>query len=318
MRSTQARVWAELGDFYLGEGPQVVSVEGSPELVWVNIQTGDGAKAGAVHRHPLAGGLDRRFDAPGQPGFLRAVANTNRVLVGVEKSLRTLDLVSGEWSEPLATLPDANPLTIINDGTVVPDGRALVFGTKDTKFKDPAAHLYLYTVDDNRLSVLASHQTCSNGKVFGSDGRGLILYDIDTPTRKVARYRLDVAGRAATPDGTAIDLARHAGSPDGMCDCGDGTAIIAFYNPDFAEAGRAVRFDLPTGEEVEEWTTPGSPRVTCPVLVRLEGGVRLVLTTATEGMPAEMRARCPNAGRLFVADTELTHYPAPGVVRLPG
>ena len=73
MRSTEAHVWAELGDYYLGEGPQVVEVEGSPELVWVNIQTDAEATTGVVHRHPLAGGLDRKFDAPGRPGFLRGI-----------------------------------------------------------------------------------------------------------------------------------------------------------------------------------------------------------------------------------------------------
>jgi sugar lactone lactonase YvrE len=126
-----------------------------------------------------------------------------------------------------------------------------------------------------------------------------------------------VAARTATPDGTAIDLSKQTGFPDGMCDCGDGTAIIAFYNPDFAESGRAARFDLATGKEIEEWTTAGSPRVTCPLLVRLDGRVRLVLTTATEGMPVEMRAQCPNAGRLFIADTQLAECPPPGVVRTP-
>jgi sugar lactone lactonase YvrE len=225
--------------------------------------------------------------------------------------------VSGEWSDPLATIPDANARSIINDGTVLPDGSAIVFGTKDTKFKDPLADLYLYTVADRRLSVLASRQTCSNGKVFASDARGLMLYDIDTPTRKVARYRLDVAARTATPDGAAIDLLHQPGFPDGMCDCGDGTAIIAFYNPDFAEAGRAARFDLATGTEVEQWTTPGSPRVTCPLLLKLDGRVKLVLTTAAEGMPAEMRAKCPNAGRLFIADTQFAECPPPGLVRMP-
>ena len=32
-------------------------------------------------------------------------------------------------------------------------------------------------------------------------------------------------------------------------------------------------------------------------------GVKLVLTTATEGMPADQRALCPYGGALFVADT---------------
>ena len=166
------------------------------------------------------------------------------------------------------------------------------------------------------MSVLADRQTCSNGKVFASDARGLVLYDIDTPTRKVMRYRLDVTARTATPDGVALDLSNQVGLPDGMCDCGDGTVIVAFYNPDFAEAGRAVRFNLSNGEAVEEWTTPGSPRVTCPLLVKRPEGVKLLLTTAAEGMPDEMRAKCPNAGCIFVADTQFKECPAPEAVRV--
>jgi sugar lactone lactonase YvrE len=236
--------------------------------------------------------------------------------VGLDKELRLCDVLNADWSPPLATIPDHNPRTIINDGNVVPGGKAIAFGTKDTEFKEPIANLYLYTVDDNRVSVLADKQTCSNGKVFARDSHGLILYDIDTPTRKVARYRLDVAARTATPDGIAVDVSNQTGFPDGMCDCGDGTAIIAFYNPDFAAAGQAIRFNLSTGGAIEKWTTPGSPRVTCPLLVKRPDGVKLILTTATEGMPAEMREKCPNAGCLFIADTSLSSCPEPEVVRL--
>jgi sugar lactone lactonase YvrE len=78
-----------------------------------------------------------------------------------------------------------------------------------------------------------------------------------------------------------------------------------------------VRFNLTTGEAVEEWLTPGSPRVTCPLLVKRPEGVKLLLTTATEGMPAEMRAKCPSAGCLFIAETQLNDCPAQEVVRLP-
>jgi sugar lactone lactonase YvrE len=254
---------------------------------------------------------------PGRPGFLLPLATENQALVGLDKELRLVDLWEGTWSEPLARIPEDDPRTIINDGAAVPGGKAIVFGTKDTKFKDPIAHLYLYTVDDNRISVLADRQTCSNGKVIAADARGLVLYDIDTPTRKVARYRLDVAARTVTPDGTALDLSGEVGFPDGMVGCGDGTVVAAFYNPDFAAAGRAVRFDLATGQAVEEWTTPGSPRVTCPLLAKRPEGVKLILTTAVEGMPAEMRAKCPGAGSVFVADTRLADCPAPELVRLP-
>ena len=323
MRSTEARVYidyTEETDRFLPEGPRWMTVGGRPALVWVNIQHDVSATAGDLHVHfpGTDGSNDYAIRCPGRPGFLLPLADENQALVGVDKELRVIDLSTGMWSEAVATIPDADPRTIINDGEIVPGGKAVVFGTKDTKFDAEAklAHLYLFTVEDDRITVLADKQVCSNGKVFATDARGLMLYDIDTPTRKVKRYRLDMDARTATPDGVALDLANQPGFPDGMCDCGDGTVIVAFYNPDFVEAGRAVRFNLATGETLEEWTTPGSPRVTCPLLVKRPGGVRLVLSTAAEGMPADMRARCPNAGCLFIADTQFADCPASEVVRL--
>jgi sugar lactone lactonase YvrE len=246
-------------------------------------------------------------------------AGGNRVLVGVDKGLRSFDVLTREWSAPLATIPDSNPRTTINDGEIVPGGKAVVFGTKDMEFDTAAklAHLYLYTVDDNLITALADKQICSNGKVFAADERGSILFDIDTHTRVVARYRFNLADRATVHDGVAIDLSRQIGFPDGMCECGDGTVIVALYNPEFATEGRAVRFHLTTGEAIEEWLTPGSPRVTCPLLVERADGVKLILTTATEGMPAEMRSRCPTAGCLFIADTQFESCPRPEFVNLP-
>jgi sugar lactone lactonase YvrE len=322
MRSTEAKVYidfTEESDRFLPEGPRWLTVQGKPALAWINIQLDAAADEGELHIHfpGTDGSEDSGIGCPGRPGFLLPSAVADQALVGVEKELRLVDLWQSVWSEPLVEIPDDDSRTIINDAEIVPGGKAVVFGTKDTQFKEPIAHLYLYTVDDNRLSVLADKQLCSNGKVFASDARGLILFDIDTPTRKVARYRLDVVARTLTPDGTALDLANQPGFPDGMCDCGDGTVIVAFYNPEPVEAGRAVRFSLATGEPVEEWLTPGSPRVTCPLLVKRPGGVKLILTTATEGMPAGMRAKCPNAGALFIADTQFADCPPPEVVRFP-
>jgi sugar lactone lactonase YvrE len=322
MRSTQGKVYidfAEDEDRFLPEGPRWVMIQGRPALVWVNIQIGANEEEGDLHIHfPGSDGSDDcAVGCPGRPGFLLPLATENQALVGLDKHLRLVDLWEGTWSDPLAEIPDENPRTIINDAEVVPGGKAVVFGTKDTQFKEPLAHLYLYTVDDNRVTVLADQQTCSNGKVFATDPHGLILFDIDTPTKKVVRYRLDVAARTATPDGTALDLSNEAGFPDGMCDCGDGSVIVAFYNPEPVAAGRVVRYNLGTGEAIEEWTTPGSPRVTCPLLVKRPEGVKLILTTATEGMPAEQRAKCPQAGCVFVADTQFVDCPAPEVVRLP-
>lgn len=317
LRSTTATVLhaqtAE-ADRFLPEGPRAITLGGRPALAWVNIQTAPDATGGAVHVR-FGDGEHRKFPQPLRPGFLLPTDRPDALFVGREKEVGLLDLGTNTFTV-LGNIGDPNPRTLINDGELVPGGRAVVFGTKDFKFADPIAHLYLFTIDDRRLTVLADKQVCSNGKVFARDAGGLVLYDIDTPKKNVVRYRVDLAGRRLADATVAIDLRDQPGFPDGMTDAGDGTAIIAFYNPDPLPAGRALRFDLRTGRALEEWTTPGSPRVTCPLLIQHEGRVRLVLTTATEGMPADQRAACPAAGDLFWAETTLERVPAAEVVRV--
>lgn len=302
-------------DRFLPEGPRPLTLAGRDALAWVNIQTAADARSGAIHVRFWDTGERKAWPLPDRPGFLLPTTRPGVLLVGAGKAVGTLDLGSGAWA-PLATVPDDNPRTIVNDGEVVPGGRAVVFGTKDTLFKDPVAGLYLFTLDDNAVSLVADRQTCSNGKVFARRGGDLALYDIDTPTRRVVEYRIDLQRRSLTRGGTALDLATAPGFPDGMCDGTEGTLIVAFYDPDPVDAGRAVRYELGTGRAVEEWRTPGSPRVTCPCLVRRRDAVKLVLTTAVEGMPADHRRRCPEAGSVFIADTDLSACPPVEPVRL--
>jgi sugar lactone lactonase YvrE len=298
----------------LPEGPRAVTVEGRPAVAWVNIQTSADATAGDIHVR-FWDGEHRTYAQTRRPAFLIPTDRPDTLFVGREKEVGLLHLTNNTF-HPLAAIDDPSPRTIINDGQVVPGGRAVVFGTKDIQFADPIASLYLFTLADHKVSVLADRQTCSNGKVFAGKGDDLLLYDIDTPKKNVVRYRLDVAPRAVSAPEVVVDVSRHAGFPDGMVDAGNASVIIAFYNPAPANQGRALRFDLRTGSAVEEWTTPGSPRVTCPLLVERDGKVRLILTTATEGMPAEQRSACPNAGDLFWADTDLVTVPPADFVRL--
>ncbi len=315
--STQARpfVICEDEDGFLPEGPRSIVHDGRDAILWVNIQTAPEATSGALHIRYWDDGEEGLWRLRGRPGFVLPTDKPGTVFLGMNKEVGTLDLESNEF-RALGRIPDANPRTIINDGQVAPGGRSIVFGTKDTRFADPIAALYLFALTDGAVSLLADRQTCSNGKVFGRDSRGPVLYDIDTPTRTVVRYRSEVGSRSVQADGVALDLREQPGFPDGMCGCGDGSAIIAFYNPEAVPEGRAVRFDLASGRAIEEWTTPGSPRVTCPLLVKRPDGVKLILTTATEGMSAEIKASSPEAGNLFMADTGLGDCPAPDLVRL--
>jgi sugar lactone lactonase YvrE len=300
-------------DRFLPEGPKSVTVAGRAALAWVNIQTGADATGGAIHLRFWDTGEHRVLPQPTRPGFIAPTTRCGVVLVGREKDVGTLDLATGAWTH-LATIPDANPRTIINDGAAVPGGKAVVFGTKDVLFKETIANLYLFTVEDRKVTVLADKQVCSNGKVFAPDIGGLILYDIDTPQRVVSRYHLDLKRRSLRADGIAVNLRTVDGFPDGMTDVGDGTVIIAMYNPGPETDGRAFHFDLASGERLGEWIVPGSPRVTCPLLVERDGRVRLVLTTAVEGMSADLRQGAPHAGELFIADTKLESLPATSLV----
>ena len=316
MPSSEARVLIAPeteADTFLPEGPRSFVIGGREALVWVNIQTAADATSGAIHVAYWEGGERRCYAMPARVGFAFPTDVPDTLFVGMEKAIGTLNIKTGNWM-PFAKIPDTDPRTIINDGEIVPGGKAIVFGTKDVQFQDKIAHLYLFTLADNRLSILADGQTCSNGKLF-ADG-GATLFDIDTPTKTVAKYRFDLQARTLTFDATAIDLRHEDAFPDGMCDCGDGTAIVAFYNPHRGGAGKAVRYDLSTGKAIEEWTTPGSPRVTCPLLVNVKGKIKLVLTTCTEGMPEEMRKASPNAGSAFIGDTALITLPTLEIVRI--
>jgi sugar lactone lactonase YvrE len=300
-------------DRFLPEGPRAVTLFHREAIVWVNIQTAADATRGAIHAYFFDNGERRRWQMPARPGFVFPTDAPNTLLVGMEKAIGTLNLATGLWT-PFAKLPDTNPRTIINDGEIVPGGRAIVFGTKDTLFQYPIAHLYLFTLRDHQLSVLAPGQTCSNGKVFSGDGSK--LFDIDTPKMTVVQYAFDVNARTLTPTREAIDLRDREDFPDGMCDVGDGTVIIAFYNPRRGGHGVADRFDLSTGKFLEVWETPDSPRVTCPLLTKRNDKMKLILTTATEGMSPQLRAEARHAGNLFITDTNFTTIPEPEIVRL--
>ena len=107
--------------------------------------------------------------------------------------------------------------------------------------------------------------------------------------------------------------------PDGLRASPDGNSIVvAYYNPGAADAGLAQEIRLADGAVLTEWSIPGSPRVTCPEFVWLDGRVQLIFTTATEGMPPEVRAIAPEAGSLFCAETGFDAMPPdPPLVAAP-
>ena len=286
---------------FLPEGPFDL---GDGRFSWVGIQHGASARYGSLNIFDTRNGQNSSYRLPGRPGFQRSTANPNQFLVGAERELGIFDIQSGSWSVLCSGVDAGVENTIINDATTYQDN--VIFGCKDLEFKTKKAGLYLYRGRDKQLIQLRGDQICSNGKavVEGKDGR-LSLLDIDTPTRKIVRYELDIDAGKLSEAVTAVDLAGATGFPDGMTLTPDGkSCIVSFYNPDDAPHGLTQQFSLATGALERSWQTPDAPQNTCPLLLKTSSGWKLVITTAIEHMPAERQKKANKSGCLFIADFE--------------
>lgn len=292
---------------FLPEGPYSL---GNGKFSWVGIQHGASATNGSINIFDLKTRTNQSYELHGRPGFARPTSVEGTFVVGCERELGLFDIHSGSWKTIAKGVDSEVSNTIINDGTTYGDN--ILFGCKDLEFKTKKAGLYLYRGNDGSLIQLRNDQICSNGKdVVDAGGGGLHLYDIDTPTKRVVRYRLDINTGTLADCTTVIDLTGLDSFPDGMCLTPDEqSTIISFYNPNPAEFGETRQYSLHTGELERIWLTASSPQVTCPMLIEdHDGSVKLVITTAVEHMPAARRSDSPLAGGLFIADTDFTTAP---------
>ena len=303
---------------YLPEGPTWLRHGAAAgRVAWVAIQHGPRATTGSINLLDLEARSSESIPLPGRPGFLAQTDRPGTLLVGMDRRLVLFDLEARRIEETGLRVEE-HPATIVNDGVGAPFGA--VFGTKDPGFAEPIAGLYLYRQGAARLVRLRAGQTCSNGKVLLHEEDRWQLLDIDTPTRRIVRYRIDPEAGKLGDAATVADFTGDESFPDGMVATPDGrSVVVAFYDPTDAACGEARQISLATGEVEAVWTTPGSPQVTCPELVSIGGEVKLLLTTAAENMDAEKRRRHPEAGSLFIADTEFDGAPgAPALVPLAG
>jgi sugar lactone lactonase YvrE len=290
---------------FLPEGPYPY---GEGRLSWVSIQHGLQSTVGAINIFDFATGSNSTHELPGRPGFAFSTDRDGTFIVGCERHVGLFKIDSSEWSPMSDELEAGVAGTILNDGVAFSGG--LVFGAKDLTFSEKKAGLYLWRRSDGEFVKLRSDQVCSNGKIVEGSGDQVTLLDIDTPTKCVVRYQLDVARGTLSDAEVVLDLNSREDFPDGMIATPDGcSVIIAFYNPHDRDAGQSIQFSLETGEAEAVWKTEKAPRVTCPQLVRIDGSVKLVLTTAIEDMSVEKQEQYSNSGCLFIGETEFDSLP---------
>jgi sugar lactone lactonase YvrE len=294
---------------YLPEGPRVLqNFPGSQFafLGWVAIQGAADATSGSINLLNLETGQNFTHPLPGRPGFFAETTTPGVVLIGLERRLVLYDLTTRSLYGTGIAIPD-NDRVIINDGLPIDGG--VLFGAKHLDFNKPLAALYYYDIRNAALTELVPEQFCSNGKMFIRDATGCTLIDIDTIPKKISRYRFDRSLQRLESRSLVVPPDSLPALPDGLRPSPDGNIVIAFYNPEPVTDGLAWHLDIQTGAVHTAWAIPGSPRVTCPEFVQMNGEVKLVFTTAVEGMSDEVRKTAPNAGALFIADTPFTTMP---------
>lgn len=175
-----------------------------------------------------------------------------------------------------------------NDGRCDPAGRLWV-GTIDAEEAHPTAALYC--LDGGQLKRRVSGIGIANGLAFSPDRRW--LYHTDSLTRRILRYPYDVERGELGEGDTWVDLEALGlpGVPDGAAVDSEGCYWSSLYN-----GGRVVRFS-PEGELLAEHEVP------CPHPTMVAFGGRdlrtLYITTATQHLDAEGKARWPAAGSLL-------------------
>jgi sugar lactone lactonase YvrE len=296
---------------YLPEGPRLLrnSSRGEGQLGWVAIQHSAGSAAGSFSILDLRTRANEVHPAPARIGFFAETTRPDLIVLGLERDLALYDVSARRLAGRRIRVTD-DPRVIINDGMAIPGG--LLFGTKHLSFSEPVARVYWFEASTGRIREMPEPQVCSNGKfLFVEEGRGRLV-DICSASKQVTLYDADFSAGRMDRIRVVADLHGTPLFPDGLRPTPDGeSVIVAFYNPEAAPHGVARQFRIEDGAVEAEWRLPGSPRVTCPEWIELDGETRIVFTTAIEGMPEAIRASSPRAGALFLGETGFSHSPPP-------
>lgn len=109
-----------------------------------------------------------------------------------------------------------------NDGIEDVKGRFLIGTMGYPKVLPNRGKVFSY--DQGKYKTIIENTTISNGLVFAKDNT--LLYFIDTPSKKVAKYSYDIASGDVKFEANVIEF-KESGSPDGMCMDNNGNLWIA-------------------------------------------------------------------------------------------
>jgi len=226
------------------------------------------------------------------------VADSDALVVAFDRGIAIFEPDTGaiRWLVPPGVLAEG---LRFNDGKVDARGRFWV-GTMVEDAAIAALSGALYCVDgDGTLSEHGSGIAISNGLCWSPDNR--TLYHADSPTRLIRAIQFDV-DNGILGDAVPFARAETGNYPDGATVDSDGGVWSAQWG-----GSRVVRFAA--GGQASQWIDLPVTQPTCAAF----GGERfdtLFVTSARAGLSEDELAAQPEAGDLFIYETDRTGLPA--------
>jgi L-arabinonolactonase len=234
----------------------------------------------------LPGTEPRVYPLPERAGAI-GLREAGGLVLALETGFAVLDTESGEVHR-IATLPNAQPATRLNDGRVDPAGRFVCGGMNEESPQRGTAALYTLHADRSVHTVL-DNIACANSTCWSPDGK--TLYFADMPTQRIDAFDYDTSTGALSNRREFASLRAERGLPDGSIVDEEG----CLWNAQWGGA-KIVRY-TPDGAVDREIVLPVS-NPTCLAF----GGKNLdtlFVTSACFTLDATMREREPHAGSLF-------------------
>lgn len=262
----------------LGEG--ALWDDRAGRLWWIDI------KGRHLHRMNEAGGDQRSWDLPEEPGCVALTRDPASLLLGLRSGLFRFAPETGGL-EFLAAPKDHPVGHRFNDGKVDPAGR-FWFGTMHAE--ERASEGALHRLEGpGQVVRFDGPYTVPNGPAFSPDGR--VMYCADSPTGIV--YAFEGGARR-----NFLRFREEDGHPDGMTVDAEGCLWVCHWG-----GGRVTRFG-PDGRPLGRIALPVGNVTSCAF-----GGADLrTLFLTTAGGPGHGLA-----GSVFAAQTAVTGLAAPAV-----
>jgi sugar lactone lactonase YvrE len=265
----------------LGEGPRLDPRTG--EVLWVDIL------AGRMYRGALEAGRLRTVATVEAGRHLGAVAPVDGPGRGwIAAAGQGFAHLAEDGTVTVLAEPEAGGQgrTRMNDGACDPQGR---FWAGSMAYDETQGAGTLYRMDpDGTVTPVVTGVTISNGLGWSPDGT--TMYYADSGAGTLDAFDFDGASGALERRRTLVRCA-GPGVPDGLWVDDEGCLWVAMWG------GGEVRRYAPDGALLHAWPLPVSQPTAC--CFAGPGRATLIVTSARAGLPAEVLAAEPAAGRVM-------------------